>query len=130
MRSVLSSADADTDAHKDASTTEPEDSKPGAKLLSAIAEESAASRTATYGCPVCRKPHILDLDRLQVDQTLTDFIKRLQLRQKSIRPAASTQGPATAPVPCRRKEPEEEVISLQLAQPKGQHPSLPLHSSV
>ena len=29
-------------------------------------EDSAASTVATYNCPVCRKAHVLDLDRLQV----------------------------------------------------------------
>lgn len=29
-------------------------------------EDSAASTVATYVCPVCRKAHVLDLDRLQV----------------------------------------------------------------
>ena len=29
-------------------------------------EDSATPTVATYDCPVCRKAHILDLDRLQV----------------------------------------------------------------
>lgn len=29
-------------------------------------EDSSASTVATYNCPVCRKSHVLDLDRLQV----------------------------------------------------------------
>ena len=43
-----------------------EEVKPGSALLKAIPEESSCARTATYGCPVCRKAHLLDLDRLQV----------------------------------------------------------------
>lgn len=34
-------------------------------------EDSAASTVATYNCPVCRKAHVLDLDRLQVNLTPT-----------------------------------------------------------
>jgi len=30
-----------------------------------VSEESSTSTVSTYDCPVCRKPHILDLDRLQ-----------------------------------------------------------------
>ena len=41
-------------------------SKHGNRLLTAISEDSLTSKTSTYGCPVCRKAHILDLDRLQV----------------------------------------------------------------
>ena len=42
--------------------------KAGGYLAAAdiVAEESATSTVSTYDCPVCRKPHILDLDRLQV----------------------------------------------------------------
>ncbi len=29
-------------------------------------EDSATPTVATYDCPVCRKAHVLDLDRLQV----------------------------------------------------------------
>ena len=42
--------------------------KAGGYLAAAdiVSEESATSTVSTYDCPVCRKPHILDLDRLQV----------------------------------------------------------------
>ena len=42
--------------------------KPGARLLTAMSDDATASSTAvsTYPCPVCRKAHPLNLDKLQV----------------------------------------------------------------
>ena len=39
-------------------------------------EDSATPTVATYDCPVCRKAHVLDLDRLQVlsQRLLTSFL--------------------------------------------------------
>lgn len=38
------------------------------RLLSAMSDEASGSdgSVSTYGCPVCRKEHLLNLDKLQV----------------------------------------------------------------
>jgi RNA polymerase II subunit A small phosphatase-like protein len=49
---------------------------------------------ATYPCPVCRKAHPLNLDKLQVDQALTNFIAKLKLRQTTSSVTVQLQAPA------------------------------------
>lgn len=38
-------------------------------------EDSATPTVATYDCPVCRKAHVLDLDRLQVQHLTSIFLE-------------------------------------------------------
>lgn len=71
--------------------------KHGNRLLHAISEDSSASRASSYGCPVCRKAHVLDLDRLQVDQTLTTFIEKLKLRQTGASLELRVEAPPSIP---------------------------------
>ena len=60
-------ASAWAEPHSHGDSHDEKDAKHGhGRLLSAISEDSSVSTTSTYGCPVCRKAHILDLDRLQV----------------------------------------------------------------
>ena len=47
-------------------------------------EDSATPTVATYDCPVCRKAHVLDLDRLQVlsqrlSASILNFVEWLHL---------------------------------------------------
>ncbi|KAK9836188.1 hypothetical protein WJX81_007747 [Elliptochloris bilobata] len=71
-------------------------SKPAGYLAAAdiVSEESATSAVSTYDCPVCRKPHILDLDRLQVDPHLNRFIEDLKLRSSGSAGEAASAGAA------------------------------------
>ncbi len=45
-------------------------------------EWDATTGPPTFDCPVCRKAHILDLDALQVDSTLSAYIEDLQHRSE------------------------------------------------
>ena len=40
-------------------------------------EDSATPTVATYDCPVCRKAHVLDLDRLQVQHPQPVLLERI-----------------------------------------------------
>ena len=54
--------------------------KPGNRLLTAMSDEGSTSgpETSTYGCPVCRKEHLLDLDKLQAGLLTHDRIDASQ----------------------------------------------------
>lgn len=59
---------ADTSSHDNRGDREDEKLKHGSRLLTAMSDEDslAGPETSTYGCPVCRKEHLLNLDKLQV----------------------------------------------------------------
>ncbi|KAL0039408.1 hypothetical protein WJX79_007128 [Trebouxia sp. C0005] len=69
-------------------------SKPGSSQPAHVvaAEMHCGHGVSTYNCPICRKAQILDLDRLQVDAHLSNFIADLKLRQ-SLQAAVSTPEP-------------------------------------
>ncbi|KAL0032835.1 hypothetical protein WJX77_001986 [Trebouxia sp. C0004] len=79
---VLSNRHAHGVAHghggDDSKDSKPDSSQP---VHVVAAEMHCASGLSTYNCPICRKAQILDLDRLQVDAHLSNFIADLKLRQ-------------------------------------------------
>lgn len=51
-----------------------------------------------YNCPVCRKPQVLHIESLQVDQHLGKFVEELRLQaQQTSSPSPSPKSPCCAP---------------------------------
>ncbi|EIE23454.1 hypothetical protein COCSUDRAFT_62990 [Coccomyxa subellipsoidea C-169] len=81
-------------------------------------EDSAASTVATYNCPVCRKAHVLDLDRLQVDPHLDRFTKDLQQRMTPSQ--TSTEQPSASLIAAAKRAADKLIArddSLDLPPP-------------
>ena len=43
-------------------------------MLDQLASSEESEAQSFYNCPVCRKPHVFDLEALHVDTLLGDFI--------------------------------------------------------
>ncbi|KAK9799425.1 hypothetical protein WJX73_008637 [Symbiochloris irregularis] len=58
--------------------------------------DSGKSTSTEAACPVCRKPHLLNLDQLQVDPMLNKFVEGLRQRQAELaHPSGQQQSPVT-----------------------------------
>lgn len=114
--------------------------------IAAAAEDSESSTAAPrfYGCPVCRKPQLLDVDSLSVDPFLSTFIESLKVlsvnggvADAAIALAASAASATTtvtlSPVEAATAATANAVAALQLqlmsATPQQQPPIAPAHCS-
>ncbi|KAA6419636.1 MAG: CTD small phosphatase 2-like [Trebouxia sp. A1-2] len=94
-------------------------SKPGSSQPAHVvaAEMHCGHGVSTYNCPICRKAQILDLDRLQVDAHLSNFIADLKLRQVDPLAITSTTTPTHASV---QQHSRLAALMLPLTVPESQ----------
>ncbi|KAL0044617.1 hypothetical protein WJX82_002935 [Trebouxia sp. C0006] len=84
----------------DSKDSKPDSSQP---VHVVAAEMHCGFGVSTYNCPICRKAQILDLDRLQVDAHLSNFIADLKLRQVDPLAVTPTTTPSHASVQQHRR---------------------------
>lgn len=83
-----------SDAEHECSTSEP-----GQQSLVVLEKIVAAADTedaSIYNCPLCRKPQVLNIESLQVDQHLSKFVEELRLQLKSNKAASDDGSEETA----------------------------------
>jgi len=85
------------------------------RVLEKLATEPESP--AFFPCPVCRKPQLLDIDTLQVDSYLEQFIENLEaISNVTVSPPllSTSPAPATATLPARDASTAHQELSLML----------------
>jgi hypothetical protein len=108
------------------------------RVLEQIAAMGTDAEPTFYPCPVCRKPQILDIDTLQVDTYLEQFITNLQAissvsvtnnqqQPGGASPTASPRadGAGTVTVQQQQQQQHETHLKLQLVSKQKEAPVAP-----